>query len=199
MKYALAALLLLTACPKPAAAPVLDGTWPSKGGDYDAVTASWTRDGEISRDYQLVAKVHATMLSPPWREAWVERRVDRGKLGAEQRAALEDEQHAKDDASWEVEVVISTWDRDENDLDRGAKSIWRLVLVDGDGHEVTPTEIVRDRRPDEIIRSEFPAFDDFTRAYVARFPKTSRVLAPGVTKIELKLSSTRGGIEMAWP
>ena len=57
----------------------------------------------------------------------------------------------------------------------------------------------RDRRPEEIIRSEFPAFDDFTHAYIARFPKTAKLLGPGVAKVQLKLSSTRGGIEMTWP
>jgi hypothetical protein len=194
----LAVVAMLAGCPKPVAAPVLDGTWPAAAGTYETVTASYTRDASIERDYQLVAKAHATLLAPPWRAAWIRSRTERGKLGAEGRAELEAAQHQADESAWEIEIVLSTWDRDENDLDRGEKSIWRVVMIDPDGHEVAPIEIVRDRRPDDTVRTEFPAYDSFSRAYLVRFPKTAKLLGPGVTKVGLRLSSARGGMEMYW-
>jgi hypothetical protein len=190
--------LLLAGCPKPPAAPVLDGTWPSAAGRYDAVLASWTRGGEIRNYFELSAKIHATILSPQWRAAVVDQRARVGKLSDEGRANVAAEQHAADDAAWEVEIILSTWDRRENDLDRGEKSIWRVALIDADGHDVLPTEIVRDRRPDEIIHADFPAYDDFSRAYIARFPKTAHVLGEGVAQVGLRMSSPRGGVELTW-
>jgi hypothetical protein len=93
---------------------------------------------------------------------------------------------------------METWDRRENDLDRGERSVWRVVLVDSEGHEHAATEIRRDKRPDQVIRAEFPAFDDFSRAYIARFPKDAVILGPGVAHVGLRLSSTRGAIDLSW-
>jgi hypothetical protein len=194
----LVAAIVLGGCPKPAARPVLDGTWPATAADYSATSATWTRGAEIEDSYQLVARVHATLLSPAWRAAMIERRVRVGKLGDDGRAELEAAQRAADEAAWEVEIVMSTWDRRENDLDRGERSVWRLVLVDADGHDVSPIEIVRDKRPDDMIRAEFPSFDDFSRAYIARFPRTARILAPGTTRVGMRMSSARGGLELFW-
>jgi hypothetical protein len=192
------AVLLLGGCPRPAPPPNLDGTWPAKAGDYQTTVASWTRSGEINANYQLIMRAHATILSPEWRAALVDHKVRAGKLGADGRERLEEEQRIADESAWEVEIEMSTWDRRENDLDRGERSVWRVVLVDADGHEVLPTEIVRDKRSDGVLRAEFPRFDDFSKAYIARFPKTARILGPGVEKVGLRISSSRGGVVMTW-
>ena len=68
--------------------------------------------------------------------------------------------------------MVTTWDRRENDLDRGKKSVWRVVLVDEHGHEIEPLEIVKDKRPTFTVRAEFPALGDFATPYIARFPRT---------------------------
>lgn len=190
--------LALVACPKPPTPVPLGGEWPATAGDYDEVTAAWTRRAQIRKDYQQVAEVFATFKSPAWRAAWVDRRARRGNLSDEARAELLAAEQAADEEAWEIEIVLTTWDRKENDLDRGARSVWRVVLVDADGNEVAPAELLRDRRPANIIRSEFPGFGDFSEAYRARFPKTARVLGPGVTSVGLRMSSTRGGIDVTW-
>jgi len=194
----LAIALVLAGCPKPPGPVPLGGEWPATAGDYDDTTAAWTRRGQIRADYQQVAEVFATFKSPAWRSAWVARRASRGKLSDASRAELLEAERADDAEAWEVELVLTTWDKRENDLDRGDRSVWRVTLVDADGKELAPIEIERDRRPNNIIRSEFPGFGDFSEAYIARFPKEARVLGPGVDKIGLRLSSTRGGIELWW-
>ena len=198
MKLVLLTLLLLAGCPKPPEPVPLTGEWPSTGGDYDDMTSAWTRRGQIRKDYQQVAEVFATFKSPAWRVAWVERRASRGMMTDAARAELLASEQTAESEAWEVEIVLTTWDKKENDLDRGDRSVWRVSLVDADGNEVSPIEILRDRRPANIIRSEFPGFGDFSEAYIARFPKDARVFGPGVSEIGLRLSSTRGGIALTW-
>lgn len=197
-RLVLVAVIALAGCPKAPPPVPLTGEWPAAAGDYDDVTAAWTRRGQIRRDYQQVAEVFATIKSPEWRAAWVERRARRGIMTeAAEAELLAAEQRAEAEA-WEVEIVMTTWDKKENDLDRGDRSVWRVSLIDADGVEFLPIEILRDRRPSNIIRSEFPGFGDFSEAYIARFPKDARVFGPGVTQIGLRLSSTRGGIALTW-
>src|SRR5262249_13011211 len=99
---------------------------------------------------------------------------------------------------YEVELMVTTWDRRENDLDRGKKSIWRVVLMDEQGNEIEPLEIVKDKRPAFTIRTDFPAFGDFATAYVVRFPRDKQVLGPDVKRLRLHMSSTRGFVTLDW-
>jgi hypothetical protein len=194
VKWAVVALLC-AGCGAAAPPADLRAGWPTQAGDYDTVTRTWTRSGKLRRDYQLVAEAHATLMAPPWRAAWIERRAVRGNLTGDGRARLEAEQKAADAAALEITIVLTTWDRRENDLDRGDKSVWRVVLVDGRGVEVTPSEIRRDRRPDNVIRAEFPSYGDFSRAYLVKFP---RELLGASDQLVLKMSSTRGGFDLVW-
>jgi hypothetical protein len=99
---------------------------------------------------------------------------------------------------YEVELLVTTWDRRENDLDRGKKSVWRIVLVDATGNEIEPLEIVKDKRPTFTLRADYPALGDFATAYIARFPRDKVLLGPDVKAIRLRMSSARGGIELTW-
>ncbi|MCB9565187.1 MAG: hypothetical protein H6709_14680 [Kofleriaceae bacterium] len=189
---------LVAACARTPRPVSLTGAWPAQGGDYKRVTRAWTRAASIRAEYQLVAKIHATLKSPEWRAAWLARRVRTGSLGAQAQADLERREHDADAAAVEVEIILVTWDRRENDLERGDRSVWRLWLVDADGNEIPPIEVKRDKRPENIIRSEFPSFGDFSQAYVARFPRTDRIFGPGVDSVALRLSSTRGGVQLIW-
>jgi hypothetical protein len=200
MRAVVAILLVLglAACPKPIPPVSLDGAWPARADDFRTVQRAWTRSGEIRGDYQLVAELHATIKSPAWRAAWIERRAQHGHLSAAARAELEAAERAADEASLEVAIVLTTWDRRENDLERGAKSTWRVWLVDGSGAEIPATEIVRDKRPEYVLRSELPGFGDFSEAYVAKFPRDPRLLGPGVDRRVLRMAGARGGVELVW-
>jgi hypothetical protein len=194
LKWAVVALVC-AACVASTPPADLRAGWPTQPVDYDDATRTWTRSGKLRRDYQLVAEAHATLTAPSGRAAGIERRARRGNLTGDGRSRLEAEQRAADAAALEIAIVLTTWDRRENDLDRGDKSVWRVVLVDGRGVEVTPSEIVRDRRPDNVIRAEFPSYGDFSRVYLVRFP---RELLGASDQLVLKMSSTRGGFDMVW-
>ena len=187
-------------CGARAAAPVnLDGTWPEKPGDYRAVHEQWTRD-DGRRSYEsMIFHVYATFKSPAWRAAHASYLADRQKMSNASRAALlAQTRQASETEPYEVHILLTTQDRRENDLTRGKRSVWRLVLVDQNGTEIEPISVQRDRRPRDVIKAEYPDFDDFAEPYVARFPRDITLLGPGIERFSLKLGSTRGGVELIW-
>lgn len=161
---------------------------------YQRVTNEWTRQTQLDSGYQQVAQLAAVYKSEAWRVAHAEKDASsRGLTGAakDQRLA-----QAKADAAGpiELELLFTTWDRRENDLDRGKKSVWRVRLLDPSGGEIEPIEILKDKRPLLTLRAEFPAMGDFATAYIVRF---KRPATP--SELRLRVSSERGGVEVAWP
>ena len=195
---ALVALVGLAACGSAPPAVSLSEQWPARPGDYEDVTTAWTREGVLRGQYQQVLDLVATFKSPEWRAAHAERDADHRKLGDAERAQLVAQAKADMAGPYEIELMVTTWDRRENDLDRGKKSVWHVVLVDDQGHEIEPIEIVRDKRPAFTVRAEFPALGDFAVPYVARFARTTPVLGPNVHAVRLRMSSERGGVELSW-
>ena len=172
--------------------------WPTSIRSYDTVVRDWTRKAQLHANYQEVCELVATLKSPEWRAAFATHDADvRGLVGParEQRIA---ESRAEVAGPYELEVMLTTWDRRENDLERGKKSVWRVVLIDEHGQEIEPLEIVRDRRPAFVVRAEFPLFGEFAVPYIARFPRTTPLFGPSARQVRLRMSSTRGGLEVAW-
>ncbi len=201
MKPVLLLLALSLAACGPTAPPVhLTEEWPARNTalPYDDVTREWTRSGTIRGQYQEVLDLAVTFKSPEWRAAHALRDADHRGLTPEQRDQALAQAQAEMAGPYEVELMVTTWDRRENDLDRGTKSVWRVVLVDQAGNEIEPIEIIKDRRPTFTLRSEFPALGDFAVAYVARFPRQPPLLGPNIRVLRLRISGERGGVEVAW-
>jgi hypothetical protein len=140
----------------------------------------------------------AVFKSPEWRAAHASRDADHRGLAGDARASVLAQAQADAAGPYEVELLLTTWDRRENDLDHGKRSVWRVALLDEAGHEIAPIEIVKDKRPTYTVRSEFPALGDFATAYIARFPRTEALLGPSAKLVRLRLSGERGGVELAW-
>ena len=197
MKTLVLALIVIAACGAPP--PVkLTEEWPASTADYDDVTATWTRRTTLRGQFQEALDLAATFKSPEWRAAHAARDADHRGLTGDARAQRRAQAQAEMAGPYEVELLVTTWDRRENDLDRGKKSVWHVVLVDEAGHEVEPLEIIKDKRPVLTLRAEFPTFGDFATAYVARFPRTSPLFGPNVHAVRLRMSSERGGVELVW-
>ena len=172
--------------------------WPTTPGDYDEVVQTWTRKAELRASYQEVCELTATLKSPDWRAAHAAHSAEIRGLTGDARAQLIAQAHADAAGPYEIEVMVTTWDRRENDIDRGKKSVWRVVLIDETGHEIEPLEIVKDRRPSFVVRAEFPSLGEFATAYIARFPRTKPIFGPTAKQVRLRMSSTRGGLEVIW-
>jgi hypothetical protein len=176
----------------------LADTWPTRVEDYGDVTERWTRKTELQTSYQQVLELAATFKSPEWRAARAARDAKFRGLEGEARDAVFAQAQADMAGPWEVELLVTTWDRRENDLDRGKKSVWRVVLLDDQGQEIEPLEIVKDKRPAFTVRADFPEYGDFATAYIARFPRDKAVLGPNVRQVRLRMSSPRGAVQVAW-
>ncbi len=197
MKRALL-LVLLIGCGSAPPHVDLSGRWPAMAEDYDSVTEEWTRKASLRDQYQEILELAAVFKSPEWRASHASRDAYYRKLTGEARDQRMAQAQAEMAGPYEVELLVTTWDRRENDLDRGKKSVWRVVLVDGAGNEIEPIEIVKDKRPDFTVRADYPAFGDFATAYIARFPRDAQVLGPDVRSVRLRMSSVRGGLELEW-
>jgi hypothetical protein len=198
MTRALLISVVLTACAGSPPPVHLDEGWPARAPSYDGAAETWTRGNTLRGQVQETLDLRATFKSPDWRAAHAERQADQRGLDDAGRAQLVTQAKADMAGPYEFELMLTTWDRRENDLDRGKKSIWRVVLVDDQGREIEPIEIVRDRRPTYTLRAEFPAINDFDTAYVARFPRTEALLGEGVHALRMRLSGERGAVELVW-
>ncbi len=195
---ALLVALLLVACGAPNPPVRLTEEWPATVGDYEEVTEMWTRSARMRGEYQEALEVAATFKSPEWHAAYAERDSSARALVGEARDQRIAQGKAESAGPYEFEVMLTTWDRRENDLDRGIKSIWKVRMLDESGLEVEPLEVIKDKRPPVIVRTEFPAFGQFATAYIVRFPRTKPLLGPGVQKLRMRLSSARGGVDLIW-
>ena len=195
-----AAVLVLAACGASPPRVRLDEAWHTCRGDYLLITDAWTRRDVLRGQYQEIAELYGVFLSPDWRAAHASKLADLRKLTGEARDKLCAQAQADMAGPYEVELLFTTWERRENDLDRGKKSMWRTVLVDDQGQEIEALEIVKDPRSSDVhaVRDEFPAAGDFSRAYIARFPRTTPVLGPSVRSLHLRMTSERGGLELVW-
>ena len=192
------ALVALAACGPPAPPVRTTGEWPTELGDYRAVTVAWTRRAVLRGQYQEVLELVATFKSPDWRAAHAAREADYRGLNSDARAQRMAQAKADWEGPYEVQMMVTTWDRRENDLDKGKRSVWHVVLVDDAGNEIEPLEIVKDKRPAFTVRAEFPGLGDFATAYVARFPRTTPLFGRDIRAVRLRMSSERGGVELVW-
>jgi hypothetical protein len=190
--------LMVASCARPRPPVDLGGAWPTDPRPYGETARAWTRHASLWDGYDRILEVHATFKAPEWRAAFVARRAAVGGLPDAARAALLEQQRQDAAEHYEVQLLVSTQDRRENDLHRGARSVWRLSLVDDRGNELEPVSVRRDRRPRGIIEAEYPDMDDFFTAYVVRFPRTAELLRPDAQRFSLKMASARGGVELVW-
>ena len=196
--YLLAILWLCAACGSTSRPVRLTEDWPATARDYNDVVQDWTRRAELRGDYQEVCELVATLKSAEWRASHAAHDADIRQLAGEARAQYIAQSRAELAGPVEFEVMVTTWDRRENDLDRGKKSVWRIVLIDESGQEIEPLEIIKDRRPSFVVRAEFPALGEFATPYIARFPHTAQMFGPDAKQVRLRMSSPRGGLEVIW-
>jgi hypothetical protein len=196
--YLFAIAWLGAACGTTSPSVRLTEDWPATILDYSDVVQAWTRRAELRGDYQEVCELVATLKSPEWRASHAVHDAEiRGLTGQGREQSLA-QARAEVAGPFELEVMVTTWDRRENDLDRGKKSVWRIVLIDESGQEIEPLEIVKDRRPAFVVRAEFPSLGEFATPYIARFPRTAAIFGPSAKQVRLRMSSPRGGLEVVW-
>ncbi len=190
--------LMLIACASKPQVVDMSGTWPESPGGYHDTTSAWTRHGVV-RDFpdQLI-EVFATFKSPEWRAAQVAHIAELRDLDPASYEGLVTEAQTESQGQYEIVLLVSTHDRAENNLDRGDRAAWQVELIDSEGNRMVPVDIERDRRPREVVRAELPHMNDFATSYILRFPRTYELLGPNSNKVLLRVSGSRGAVELVW-
>ncbi|HUS67908.1 MAG TPA: hypothetical protein VMZ28_25405 [Kofleriaceae bacterium] len=202
----IASLLLGAACAGSSPPVKLSDEWPARASadDYDDIHEKWTRHGRDHADpdgkleIAETIDVYATFKSPEWRAAYIAHRAELHAMPRSEVAALTKQAQEEMAQHYEVQLLVSTWDRRANDLNKGKRSTWRVALMDDQGHEIVADDIKRDRRPASEIKADYPDLGGFHTAYVARFPRTVDLLRPDARKFSLKVTSSQGGVTMTW-
>lgn len=210
MKRALVLALLSTLGCGPKVPPVrlTEDCAATPWSDYEGVTKAYTREDKRQDSYQEWVHALAIFKSPEWRASYASRDAENRGLSGEQRNQALAQACAAMAGPYEFEIMLTTWDRRENDLDRGDRSVWQVRLLDQQGNEVAPLQIIKDKRPSFTLRADYPPQGDFggaydfATAYIVRFPRPEQgkppLLGPGVQKLTLRMSSHRGFIEFSW-
>jgi hypothetical protein len=200
-RLALAALVFAgcaTAAPKvslgePPAAPVAK--------DYVDQLKKWTRHGHLFSDFDAALDVDATMRSPEFRAAYAAKYLEVYRVEPEHQPKVRGDILSDGADTYEFHVETATHDYELNDL-VGAKSVWRVTLVDDTRHEVTAQEVsaIKERRR---LDSEFyPYATYFTRGWRIRFPRTrtdGSPLVSGETKtLTLRFAGPQGSVDLRW-
>ncbi len=200
MKLRWASLSLVTTMACAAAEPrvALVDAWPTVAPTYQAAYQTWTRHGELHDDYQQVIIVDATLHAPAWRMAKAARARDQANQNQADYAKTLVDAQADAAAHHGITLIVTTWDRRENNLTRGAQAAWHMTLSDDAGHTWTPTAVVQDRRSEHILRAEYPTLRDFSAVYIATFDGSTKLLGNGAKTITLRVYGARGAVDLHW-
>jgi hypothetical protein len=202
MKWLAALALLLCGC---AGAPVkvsLGEPSPAPTAkDYVGELKRWTRHGHLFSDFDQALDVDATFRSPEFRAAYAAKYIDIYRIGDENKARIRGEILSDGADSYEFHVETATHDYPLNDLST-QKSIWRLSLIDDQGHEVSPKQVIGLRERRALDAEFYPYTNVFSRGWTLRFPRARADGTPLVgadTKaLTLRIAGPQGSVDLLW-
>lgn len=214
MKRAGALLLLVAAtaascaAPKPTLVDFSDKPRSYTTGDYGEVYRRWTRYERSLLDADVALEAWVTFKSWDFREAYVEHYASIYSLSPADRAVLRQAQLDRYRQAYEFHVTAQSANYRWNDLEK-KNSAWRVTLVDGLGHELTPEYVHVEKLPDAYEIEFFPAKTPFTKTYAIRFPLTgasdtgtgggpSEFVGGRSGSVTLRIASPIGHLDLVW-
>ena len=197
----LLAALAASACRTTAVAVPLEKPEEHDAKAYPDQLERWTRHARIIRELDTSLRVHATLLAPAFRSAYVARYAELFKLPTAERSQLAQRLREEWRESYAFVVVVSTHDYEWNDFDQ-KDSIWRVSLFNNDEQEVKPSSVRRERRPTVTDKTLFPHLEEFYQLYRFRFPRLradGRPLVDSETEqLTLRFAGPLGHADLVW-
>jgi hypothetical protein len=203
------ALVSLASCaaPKPRAVDFSDRARTYTAGDYQEVYERWTRRARALNEVDVALEAWATFKSWDYREAYIERYAGIYSLSPADRALLRQGQNEAYRQAYEFHLTAQSANYKWNDLEK-RDSPWRLTLIDGLGHELSPEYVRVERLPDAYEREFYPAKTAFSKSYAVRFPVSTSMDGAGTAgpefpgtktgSLTLRIASPLGRLEMTW-
>ena len=201
MKRLLVAALLASGC---AAAPRVSLDEPTTQftrKDYGKQLERWTRHGHVIHDFDEALEVNATLRAPEFRGAYAAKYLADYQVVPESRDRVRGEIMSDGADSFEFHVETATHDYDINDL-TGAKTVWRVTLIDDQGHEVSPREVLPDKVRRQVDMEFYPYATLFSRGWRLRFPRAradgTPLVASGTKSLTLRFAGPVGVVDLVW-
>jgi hypothetical protein len=199
---ALAAVLVVAGC---ASAPVVVSLGePSPvptSKDYVDQLKKWTRHAHLRNDFDQALDVDATLRAPEFREAFAAKYIEIYRIGTENQAHTRGEIISDGADTYEFHIETATHDYALNDL-TSAKTVWRLTLVDDQGHEVQPSKVTGLKERRALDEQFYPYASIFSRGWTVRFPRTrldgSPMVGSDTKALSLRFAGPQGSVDLVW-
>jgi hypothetical protein len=165
---------------------------------YQQVLERYTARDELYAGFDTVLFAAATLQTPAFREARVQREANFKALPRDRVTEVLTQELAEAVKTHEFFLGVHVFNYRYDDFDR-ASSIWNMVLVTPAG-EVRPVSVERLGRADMEMRAFYPYLGTFWVGYRVRFPTTfadgKAVIPANTERVVLRMASTLGKVEM---
>lgn len=196
------ASLLWSAC---ATKPIIvDFTPPAhayRGEDYGDVYERWTRHDKVVKNVETVLEIWATYKSADFREGFVARYAELYSVADAEREKLRRSQGELAATGYEFFITTQSANYRWNDLEK-KNSAWRVTLVDGAGHEISPDALKVEKLPDLFEQEFYPAKTPFTKTYSVRFARPAarddEFVGERSGVLILRFASPFGSADLVW-
>ncbi len=171
--------------------------------DYESVLRDWTRDAEliVMSEMDNVLNVVATYQSWDFRWAYIVRYASDYRLSVDQRKLLLERSLTESREYHEFYTALYAENHKWSDL-TNENAAWVVRLIDDQGNETAPSEIIPIVRPGAIERTYYPYTTPWRRAFRLRFPTRkadgSPTIAGGAGWFGLRFAGAQGHQEITW-
>jgi hypothetical protein len=205
MKHAALVLLLAAPVAGCASAPIVvslaEPSPPPTSKDYVNELKKWTRHAHLRNDFDQALDVDATLRSTEFREAYAAKYIEVYRIGPETQAHTRGEILSDGADSYEFHVETATHEYALNDL-TSAKTIWRVTLIDDQGHEVQPAKVLGLKERRALDQEFYPYTNIFSRGWTLRFPRTrldgSPLVGSDTRALTLRFAGPQGSVDLVW-
>lgn len=194
--------LLFSACGTPKV-NLNEGPREYVSTDYEAVLRDWTRDEEliVMSELDNVLNVTATYESWDFRWAYVVRYASDYRLTVDQRKLLLERSLSESREYHQFYTALYAEKHKWADL-TAENAAWIVRLIDDQGNETAPSEIIVIKRPGAIERTYFPYTSPWRSAFRLRFPTRkadgSPTISPKARWFGLRFAGAQGHQELTW-
>jgi hypothetical protein len=171
--------------------------------DYEMVLKNWTRNKQFTNVNVMdnVLTVTATYESWDFRWAYVVRYAEDYRLTIDQRHSLLERSLAEVREGHQFYVSLYAQKYKWNDI-TAKEPAWIVRLIDDEGTETAPSEIVSIRKPGAIELTYFPYTTPWRSAFRVSFPRVRAdgrpTIASAARWFGLRFAGAQGNEELIW-